>query len=118
LTGLTPVSYAAGALPVIYDENVSTTVLIGSSGVESVLIADASERTNTHMLAASDDLPAQAVLFASAPDGLVGEDLYAAQAYHNGGPAHTASLVVQDILRWMLIAGLLAGALLKLAGIL
>jgi hypothetical protein len=118
LAGLTPFSYAAGTLPVMYDENVSTSMLMGSFGVESALLTDAAERTNSYLLAASDNLPGQAVLYASAPDALIGEELYAAQAYNNGGPIHSTSLLVQDILRWVLVAALVAGALLKLAGIL
>jgi len=49
---------------------------------------------------------------------LIGEELFAADAYNNGGPLHSASLTVQDVLRWLLIAAMLFGALLKLAGIL
>ncbi|KAF0109147.1 MAG: hypothetical protein FD146_191 [Anaerolineaceae bacterium] len=118
LAGLTPFSYAAGTLPVMHDENVSATLLMGNFGVEAALLTDAAERTNTYLLAASDNLPAQAVLYASAPDALIGEELFAAQAYNGGGPLHSASLTVQDILRWLLIAVLLAGAALKLAGFL
>lgn len=118
LAGLTPFSYAAGALPVIYDENVSATVLMGNFGVEAALLTDAAERANSYLLAASDHLPAQAALYASAPDALIGEELFAEGAYNDGGPLHAASLTVQDVLRWLLIAALLAGAALKLGGFL
>jgi hypothetical protein len=118
LAGLTPFSYAAGTLPVMYDENVSTSVLMGNFGVESALLTDAAERTNSYLLAASDNLSGQAVLYASAPDALIGEELYAAQAYNNGESIHSTSLLVQDILRWVLVVALVAGAVLKLAGVL
>jgi hypothetical protein len=117
LTGLTPFSYAAGAIPPIRDENISANVLIGNFGVEAALLADAAERSNTFTLSASDNLAAQAVLFASAQEPLIGEELYAAGAYIDAGPFHSASLTVQDILRWLIIAVILVGALLKLAGI-
>ena len=118
MTGLTPFSYAAGAIPVIRDENISTNVLIGNFGVEAALLADAAERANTFTLAASDNLTAQAVLFASAQEPLIGEELFAAGAYVDAGPLHAASLTAQDILRWLIIIVILVGALLKLAGIL
>ena len=118
LTGLTPFSYAAGALPAICDENISTNVLIGNFGVEVGLLAEAAERANTFTLAASDNLTAQAVLFASVQEPLIGEELYAAGAYVDAGPLHAASLTVQDILRWLIIVVILVGALLKLTGIL
>jgi hypothetical protein len=118
LTGLTPFSYAAGAIPAILDENISTNVLMGNFGVEAGLLTEAAERTNTFTLAASDNLTAQAVLFASAEEPLIGEDLYAAGAYMDAGPLHNASLTVQDILRWMIIGVIIIGAFLKLTGIL
>jgi hypothetical protein len=118
LTGLTAFSYAAGAIPTIRDENISTNVLIGNFGVEAALMIDSAERANTFTLAASDNLTAQAVLFASAQEPLIGEELYAAGAYVDAGPLHVASLTVQDILRWLIIVVILVGAFLKLIGIL
>jgi len=118
LTGLTPFSYAAGAIPTIRDENISTNVLIGNFGVEVALLADAAERANTFSIAGSDNLTAQAVLYASAQEPLIGEELFAAGAYVGAGPLHSSSLSAQDILRWLIITVILVGALLKLVGIL
>ncbi|MBE3039043.1 MAG: hypothetical protein IMZ62_09560 [Chloroflexi bacterium] len=118
LTGLTPFSYAAGAIPAIHDENVSANLLMGNFGVEVALLTDAVERKNTFVLAGSDNLTAQAVIYASAQEPLIGEEIYAAGAYVESGPLDTASLTVQDILRWLIIAAILVGALLTLAGVL
>ena len=118
LTGLTPFSYAAGAIPAIHDENVSANLLMGNFGVEVALLTDAVERENTFVLAGSDNLTAQAVIYASAQEPLIGEEIYAAGAYVESGPLDTASLTVQDILRWLIIAAILVGALLTLAGVL
>ena len=118
LTGLTPFSYAAGAIPVIRDENVSTNVFMGNFGVEVALLNDAVERENTFVLAGSDNLTAQAVIYASAQEPLIGEEVYAAGAYIESGPLHAVSLTVQDILRWLIIAAILTGTLLTLAGVL
>lgn len=118
LSGLTPFSYAAGALPVIRTEDVSANVLLGHFGPEIGLLSDAAERENAFLLAAADSLPAQAVLFVAADQPLIGEELYAAGAYVKAGATHSASLAVQDILRWLVIILLLGGALLKLAGVL
>jgi hypothetical protein len=118
LTGLTPFSYAAGTMPIIRDENISTNVLIGNFGVESALLAEAAERANSFTLATSDNLTAQAVLYASAQEPLIGEELFAAGAYVDAGRLHAASLTVQDILRWLIVIVILVGAVLKLAGLL
>jgi hypothetical protein len=118
LTGLTPFSYAAGVMPTIRDEAVSTNVLIGNFGVEVGLLTEAADRQRAVVIAASDNLPAQAVLYATSPDPIIGEELFAAGAYVQSGPMHNASLVVQDILRWLIIMIIVAGAVLKVIGIL
>ena len=114
LTGLTPFSYAAGALSTIHDENVSANIVMGDLGAESALLAEASDRENTSLIAASDDLSAQSVFFAAAQDPLIGEELFAAGAYVGAGASHEASLHVQDILRWLIILAIVLGSVLKL----
>lgn len=118
LAGLTPLSYAAGTLPAIHDENVSANVYIGEFGVESALLTEAAERQNSILIASSDNLAAQSVFYASAQEPLIGEELFAAGAYVGAGAAHEASLNVQDVLRWLVVLGILIGSLLKMAGVL
>lgn len=116
LTGLSPFAYAAGTLPIARDDHVSTHVLIGDLGVESALIAEAAERQNASLIAASDNLSAQAIFYASAQDPLIGEELFAAGAYTGAGASHEASLNVQDVLRWIVIIVILIGAALTVLG--
>ena len=117
LTGLTPFSYAAGTIPVTRDENVSANVLLGDFGAEAALLAEAADRENTDLIAASDNLSAQAILYAAAQDPLIGEELFASGAYVGAGPSHEASLLVQDVLRWLVILAILVGALLRMVGV-
>lgn len=117
VTGLTPFGYAAGAMNISQNENVSTNIMLGHFGPEAALLAEASDRENITVIGASDDLAGQAVLFANTQDALIGEELFAAGAYLGAGASHTASLTVQDILRWTIIVALLGGAFAKLAGI-
>jgi hypothetical protein len=117
LSGLSPFSYAAGAMTVVRDENVSANVLMGNFGAEAALLVESSERVDVPTLGGSDDLTAQAILYAAAQEPLIGEELFAAGAYLDAGPAHTASLTVQDALRWVLILALVAGAALKVLGV-
>jgi hypothetical protein len=116
MTGLSPFSYAAGTIPVTRDENVSANILMGDLGAESALAADAADRQDASLIAASDNLSAQSIFYASAQDPLIGEELFAAGAYVGAGPSHDASLQVQDVLRWLLILAMLGGGLLKLLG--
>ncbi|HUG33874.1 MAG TPA: DUF6754 domain-containing protein [Anaerolineales bacterium] len=116
MTGLSPFSYAAGTIPVTRDENVSANILIGDLGAESALAADAADRQDASLIAASDNLSAQSVFYASAQDPLIGEELFASGAYVGAGASHEASLQVQDVLRWILILAMLGGAALKFLG--
>lgn len=117
VTGLTPFSYAAGTMPIIFDQSVSASVLAGHFGSEVALITDAGERSGSMTLAGTDSLPGQAVLYATAQEPLIGEELYAAGAYINAGQMHLASLRAQDILRWVLVLFILVGAGLKFIGV-
>ncbi len=117
VVGLTPFSATVGTMPILQDENVSGAVFMGHFSVDAGLLADAAERQNAMAVGSSDDLAGQAVWYASAPETLIGEELFAAAAYVGGTPAQTASLTVQDILRWGIIAVLVVGAVLKLLGL-
>jgi hypothetical protein len=116
VTGFTPFSYAAGTLPTIHDEDVSANIIIGDLGTESALLAEASDRGNADLIAASDNLSAQSILYATSQDPLIGEELFAAGAYVGAGASHEASLQVQDILRWLVILAILGGAALRFMG--
>lgn len=118
LAGLTPFSYAAGTMPVVHDENVSANVFLGDMGPEAALLTEAAERENSTLIASSDNLSAQSVFYAYSQEPLIGEELFAAGAYMGAGPAHDASLNVQDVLRWVVILGILGGSVLKLLGVL
>lgn len=117
VTGLTPFSYAAGAMHIAPNENVSTNILIGHFGPEAGLIADVGDKEHVTLIGASDNLTGQAVLYASSPDALIGEELFAAGAYLGAGRSHSASLTVQDILRWLIVLALLGGAAAKFLGV-
>lgn len=118
MTGPTPMSYIAGALPITSSEQVSTHMLLGNFGPEVGLITEAAEQQGAFTLAASDALPAQAVLYATAEEPLIGEELFALPAYLQAGGLHQSSLRAQDILRWVISGGLVLGAILKLVGVL
>lgn len=117
LTGLTPFAFAAGTIPVMRDEGVSANVVIGDLGAEAALLADAADSKDTDLIATSDNLSAQSVLYASSQEPLIGEELFAAGAYLGAGASHEASLQTQDVLRWLVILAILGGAVLKVLGI-
>ncbi len=114
LAGPTSFSYIAGTLPVVHDERVSTHILAGNFGPEVGLLTDAVEREDHFVLAASDSFAAQAVIYATATEALIGEELFAIPAYLQAGSMHQAGLRTQDVLRWLVIGALLIGAFISL----
>jgi hypothetical protein len=117
LAGMTPFSSAAGTMPMLSDEQVSGTALVGHFGVEAALLADTAERGNILLIGGSDEPAAQAALYASATEILIGEEIFAGAAYMGRNPSHVASLTVQDVLRWIVIAAVLAGVGLRIFGL-
>jgi hypothetical protein len=117
LTGPTPFSYIAGTLPILHSEQIAANILVGNFGPEVALLCEQSNREGAYTLAASDSLPAQAVMFAAAQEPLIGEELFAIPAYLNAKPVFAASLRTQDVLRWVIMAVLVGGALFKLVSI-
>ena len=117
VTGLTPFSYTAGTISLVSDEKTGANILAGHFGSEVALITDAGERSDNMTLAGTDDLPAQAVLFATAHEPLIGEELYAGGAYLDAGPVHDASLRAQDIIRWSIVVVIILGILAKFLGL-
>lgn len=117
LTGLTPFSFAAGAIPVIKDGEISANVLVGHLGSEAVFMSEAGERAGSITIAGSDSITGQAVLFAASQEPLIGEEVFAGGAYLNAGSFHVASLRTQDVFRWALIAFILIGAFARFVGI-
>jgi hypothetical protein len=80
------------------------------------LLADTSERMQAHIIAGTDNLLAQAVLYATSRSPLIGEEFFAAGAYTQGTVIQNASLKTQDILRVLLVIGIVIGSILKMAG--
>jgi hypothetical protein len=118
VTGLSPFSYAAGAMYITQNEKVSANLLLGHLGPEAALLAEAADRESVPVIGASDNLTGQAILFAGSEEALIGEEIFATPAYLGAGAAHAASLTVQDILRWLVILALLGGAAAKFVGVL
>ncbi|MDP3684457.1 MAG: hypothetical protein Q8S01_11040, partial [Ignavibacteria bacterium] len=116
MTGVTPFSYAIGAVESMQDSGTSANVLMGDFGVEAGLLCDGAENQNSYKLAGSNSIIAQSIFFALADDALIGEELYALPAYLGSQAAHQASLRVQDILRFAVILVLLGAVVSKLAG--
>jgi hypothetical protein len=109
--GLTPFSYTVGLPPVLTTGQVSVHLLLGSFGTEGALAAHFGDRQQAFVLGGTDDVPSQALLFATAKHQLIGEEIFATGAYLSVGPMYRASLHAQDLLRALIVLAVLAGSL-------
>lgn len=109
MLGPTPFAYLAALPTMLATEGVSVHMLLGAFGVEAALAADFGERHHAFVLAGTDDVQTQALLFPTAEHALVGEEVFAGGAYLNVGPLHQASLRAQDALRMLLVLLIVLG---------
>lgn len=117
MLGPTPFSYVAGLPMILATEGVSLNLLMGSYGSEAALAADFAERRHALVIAGADEVPAQALLYATAEQPLIGEEVFAGGAYLNVGPLHRASLRTQDLIRLLVLAAIVVGTVLRTLGI-
>ena len=108
--------YAAGVGTLLEHEKVISNVLVGRFGPEIALITEAAERQHMEQVIGSDDPVALSLAIAYTENVLIGEELLAAGAYLEGHPSQIISLQVQDVLRWLVVAGILGSAIWRLVG--
>ena len=88
MIGASPFSYAA-AIPNLLDtEEISVHLMSGSFGSEGALTADFGRRENAFVLAGTDNVETQALLYATSDYALIGEEVFAGGAYLDMGPVH------------------------------
>jgi hypothetical protein len=118
LVAIDPLTFAAGATSLIVDEDTTANVLIGSFGQEVALMTEAGAREGLSQSVGSARIEGQAVAFVAADHPLIGEEMFVAGAYLGKGPAWLGSLAAQDVLRWLLVAAIGLGVVLKTINVL
>lgn len=111
---LNATQYAAATMDYLAHDQVSAHVMSGAFGTEAGLIEhEANKQALPQMIGAADPR-ALALMVAAHENVLIGEEIYAAKAYLQARPQHLASLRAQDILRWLIVIGILAGFAISL----
>jgi hypothetical protein len=104
----TPNAYAAGVAHRIAAEPMDANVVAGDIGVEGLLMTGEGAG-RIPQVAGATTLTALPGLLLSSDGALVGEELFAAEAYFAATPAPTARLLTHDMLRWTIVGLLVAG---------
>lgn len=109
-----PLAYAAGVASILDQERLSANVMVGSFGLEYVLIGETGADQRLRQIVGAAEPEALPFMYATADETMIGEEMFAAGAYTRGLPAQTASLIAEDVLRWLVVAGILVAALFKI----
>ncbi len=112
-TNTDAIAYSGGVASLIHQEKVTSNVMVGRFGSELGIITEAADRKQIDQVIGSDDPNALALATAVTDNLLIGEELLAAGAYLEQAPQQLASLKLQDILRWVIAAGILVTAVLS-----
>lgn len=112
MPGTGRISYAVGLLSEIEHQGYGSVALFGNFGPEAVLWTEAVQNKGGYVFAGAGSLSSQAALLINVKDLMIGESLFSTSVPDATG------VMTEDVLRLILILGLVVGVILKLAGVL
>jgi len=112
-----PMAYASGVTTLYGRQKLEVSQLIGSFGQEFLLAGEVGAQRDEPQLAGATTTTALPLIYLTADGALIGEEIYAAEAYLARSPAPTARLLTQDALRTVVIVAILVLLLLTVFGL-
>jgi len=104
-----PAAYAAGVMNLLNINKAEATVMLGYFGDEYLLIGESAAQRGIAQVGGASNPNTLPFVYATAQESLLGEEIYAAGAYLQKRPAHLASLIAQDTMRWLIALFILGG---------
>lgn len=98
-----PTAYAVGATTFSARQRLEASQLIGSFGQEFLLLSEDGAQRDIPHVAGATSTTALPIMLISSPATLIGEEVFAAEAYLTRTAAPQARLMTQDLLRTVLI---------------
>ena len=112
-----PMAYASGVLTLYGRQKIEASQLIGSFGQEFLLIGEDGAQRGVPQLGGAVTTTALPLIYLTTEGTLIGEEIYAAEAYLARAPAPLARLLTQDALRTAVIIAIILLLLLTAAGV-
>jgi hypothetical protein len=109
-----PVAYAAGVMGLLDREQLGGSVMIGTFGTEYLLMGETGARRGIRQVVGTSSPDTLSLVYASADETLVGEEMFAGGAYLKGMPIQVASLLAEDWARWLVILLIVIAAIAKI----
>ena len=110
-------AYAAGTMRVLNQHKLTANVMVGQFGDEFLLLGETGARRNLDQIGGTSTVNTLPFVYATVAHPLIGEEIYAGGAYLSDRPAHLSSLAAQDVLRWVLVAGMGVAIVLRTMGL-
>ncbi len=111
------VPYAAGTMSLLTRRELFANVMVGSYGDEFLLLAETGAQQGLEQVGGTSAVQVLPFVYTSVAHPLIGEEIYAGGAYLTGRPAYLSSLLTQDVIRWLLVAGIAVSVLARTIGI-
>lgn len=112
-----PMAYVAGVTGLYGRQKLEASQLIGSFGQEFLLAGEDGAQRGVPQLAGATTTTALPLVYLTAEGALIGEEVYAAEAYLARSPAPLARLLTQDTLRTVVIVAIPLLLLLRVFGL-
>jgi len=107
-------AYASGVAGILERESLTANVMVGQFGDEYLLMGETGAQRGLRQVVGTADPGTLPFAYASADETLIGEEIYAGGAYTSKKPIQIASLLAEDWLRWLVVAGILVATALKI----
>lgn len=107
-------AYAAGVTAVYARQRLEASQLLGSFGAEFLLLGEEGAQRDIIQVAGTTSTSGLPVMFLSAHSTLIGEEVFAAEAYLSTTTTPQARLMTQDVLRTIVIALIVVGLIYSL----
>ncbi|MDH3675688.1 MAG: hypothetical protein OES12_09355 [Anaerolineae bacterium] len=109
-------AYAAGVMSLLSIDDVESNIMVGKFGDEYLLMGETAARREIAHVGGTSDPNTLPLVYVSAQEALLGEEIYAGGAYLQKLPAHIGSLLAQDTMRWIVALTILGGVILATLG--
>ena len=110
--------YAVGAMRLLTQQKLVANVMIGRFGDEFLLMGEAGAQHGLTQIGGTSAPEVLPFVSATMTHALIGEEIYAGGAYLLNKTTHLGSLFAQDIMRGILVAGVIGIVLLRTLGLL
>lgn len=112
-----PMAYASGMTTIYGRQQLEASQMLGSFGEEFLLAGEVGAQAGVAQMAGATSTTPQPLTYLTCEGTLIGEEIFAAEAYLSRATAPQARLLTQDMLRTITIIAIIAATVMGLLGV-